>query len=520
MGLLTLWLLYEAGCRLSVRGGGRNFRTGLIAAAMGALYVQFILFEGSLLATTLITLLGTASVTLLLVIDESIERGGSISAPAVLPFVTLGIGAMLGAGAMGRPNLFLLLVPAVPLWIGLRHRRWLPAAMCLLGSVLLMMPPAIHNGAATGRFIPLSSHGGINLYIGNGPVADGTFEPPPGIRPSMEGIVADARTRAEALTGRRMTDGEASRYWTREAVEAVREDWGRWLALVGRKILLFWNGAEVSDVIDLSFYMEVSWALRLPFLPFSVISALALVGFVLIWRGADRRGVVTLFAGAGFLSILPFFVNTRYRMPVVPILILPAAFLVSRAIEAVRERRWRHVAAAGIICAILVSMTARPMVTVNRSAGYTFIGNHHLEQERPGKALAAFEMAYRLDPDRVETVVNYARSLRMGGDHDRALTLYAEAYGRWPDFPMLAVEYGSLLEEVGKREEAKGILGHALSLGHRRDGVIACKLLSRIALSEGDREGAAQWILRALDISPGDRSLLDMLKWLRGDEVE
>ena len=218
IGLLMVWLLYEAGCRLSARGEGRNVRAGLLAAAMAVLYAQFVLFEGSLLATSLVTLLLTASVTLLLVIDEAIGREGWLSRSSVLPLVTFGIGAMLGAGAMGRPNLFLLLVPSVPLWIGLKHRKWLPAAMCLLGSVLLMLPPAIHNGAATGRFIPLSAHGGINLYVGNCPEADGTFKPPPGMRASMEGYIADSRVRAEALTGRAMTDEEASLYWTKAAI--------------------------------------------------------------------------------------------------------------------------------------------------------------------------------------------------------------------------------------------------------------------------------------------------------------
>jgi tetratricopeptide (TPR) repeat protein len=520
LGLVTVWLLYESGCRLSIRGSGRNVLAGLIAALMAMLYAQFVLFEGSLLATSLVTLLLTASVALLLVIDESIGRGGSLSRPGVLPFVAFGVGAMLGAGVMGRPNLFLVLVPAVPLWFGFKHGKWLPAAVCLLGSVMLLMPITIHNGAATGRFIPLPAHGGINLYVGNGPDADGTFSPPPGMRASMEGYIDDARLRAEALAGKAMTDGEASRYWTRAAIDAIRADWGGWFALLGRKTALFWNGAEISDVIDLSFYREISWALRLQFLPFSLISALALVGFLVLWKKADRRGIILLFAGAGLLSILPFYVNTRYRMPVVPLLILSAAFFVSWAVDLLRERRWRSVALAGALLVILFSMTARPMVAVNRSAGYTFLGNYHLEQGREGKALAAFEEAYRLDPDRVETVVNYARILRVGGDRGRALQLYGRAYGRWPDFPMLAVEYGSLLEESGEREAADEILRYAVSLGRRRDTVIACKLLSRIAFEGGRGEEAEHWIRRALELSPGDQDLIDLLDWLRENTPE
>jgi len=526
LGIVMVWLLYAAASRLSERGEGRgrgsarNVGAGVAAAVMALLYAQFILFEGALLATTLVTLLAAASLTLLLAVDEAIERGRPVAGPSTLPFVALGLGAMIGAGVMGRPNLFLLLVPAVPLWIGIKHGRWPAAAMCLLGSVLLMTPLTIHNGAATGRFMPLPAHGGINLYVGNGPDADGTFEPPPGMRASMEGYAADARVRAEELSGREMTDAEASRYWTERTWEAIRADWPRWFSLLGRKILLFWNGAEISDVVELSFYRDVSWALRIPILPFSVISALALVGIVILWRRAKRRSVILIYAGAGLCSILPFFVNTRYRMPVVPVLILPAAFLVSWAARLLRARRWPPVAAAGVACALLIAVTSRPMVAVNRSAGYTFLGNHLLGQGRKEKALAAFETAYGLEPDRVETAVNYARILRLEGEYERALPLYERAYGMWPDFPMLAVEFGSLLAETGERERAGGLLRYAASLGRSRDGVVACKLLSRFALEEGRREEAELWIRRALEFAPDDESLARMLDWLGGSKAD
>jgi tetratricopeptide (TPR) repeat protein len=518
LGLVTVWLLYEAGCRLSIRGSGRNVLAGLVAASMALLYAQFALFEGSLLATSLVTLLLTASTALLLAVDESIGKGGSLAGPGILPLVAFGIGAMIGAGVMGRPNLFLMLVPVVPIWFVVKHGKWLPAAMCLLGSVLLLMPITIHNGAATGRFLPLPAHGGINLYVGNGPDADGTFSPPPGMRASMEGYIDDARVRAEALSGGAMTDGEASRYWTKAAIDAIEADWGRWFALLGRKTALFWNGAEISDVIDLSFYRDVSWALRLQFLPFALISALALGGFPALWRKAIRRSIILLFAGAGLLSILPFFVNTRYRMPVVPLLVLSAAFFISWVVDLLRNRRWRSAALAGVLVAALLSMTARPMVRINRSAGYTFLGNYHLDQGREEKAFAAFGEAYRLDPGRVETVVNYARILRLRGDRGRALQLYDSAYKRWPDFPMLAVEYGSLLEESGERERAEELLRYAVSLGRRREVIIACKLLSRIAFETGRREEAERWIERALEISPGDPDLIGTLEWLRKGE--
>ena len=213
--------------------------------------------------------------------------------------------------------------------------------------------------------------------------------------------------------------------------------------------------------------------------------------------------------------MIAFFVNTRYRMPLVPVLLLPAALLVSWTAGALRSRSWRTAAAAGAGFIALTVVTARPMVAVNRSAGYTVRGNYRHEQGRRDKALVAFETAHRLEPGRVETAINYARILRLDGDNRRALSLYEKAYGLWPDFPMLAVEYGSLLDEAGERERAESLLRYAVSLGRSRDGVVACKLLSRIALEGGRREEAELWIRRALEFVPGDESLEEMLDYLR-----
>ena len=515
LGLSLLWLVYRAG-RLLSPGKGDGL-TGLAAMALAALYAQFLLFEGTLLATALIAFISAASIAAALRIEGII--GGGESMPIFgrrIPLWagTAGLGVLLGAGALGRPNFFLPLIVIFPVWFAARYRRWRCAAACFIGSLLLLAPPIIHNAAESGRFVPVSAHGGINLYIGNGPAADGTFNTPEGVRPHMEGIVQDSRIIAERRTGREMSHAEASGYWTGETIDVIKTDPLRWLGLLGRKLRLMWNGSEISDVVDIRFYRESCPALGLLLVPFSMISALSLVGLVLIWRFSARRAAVLLFVGAGVVSILPFFVNTRYRMPVIPVLILSAAYFISWAVRSASSGRWKGFALAIAAAAILFSQTARPMVSVNPSAGYTFLGNFHMERKQEEKAEEAFREAYRLDPERVEAVINYARILKLRGGMERSRDLYSQAFERRPDFPMLAVEYGSLLDAVGEREMAKEAFRYAVSLERRRDSVVACKLLSRIAISEGSVDEAVYWIRKALEMLPGDKDLLEMLQWI------
>ena len=63
-------------------------------------------------------------------------------------------------------------------------------------------------------------------------------------------------------------------------------------------------------------------------------------------------------------------------------------------------------------------------------------------------------------------------------------------------------------------EGAERMYRIALKSPRSRERVVACKLLSRLALSRGSRDEAIMWIKEALKIVPGDRGLVDILNKL------
>lgn len=527
LGLVNIGLLFVAGRRL----GGRNGKgvvsgetVGLFAAAMALMYPHFILYEGSLLATSVVTFLATASFTLILVIDQDLqgERSRALFSQRIPRGVlSLFLGMLLGAGALGRPNLFLILVPAVSLWLFLRHRTkkgcTRSVVLLLVGAFLFLLPPILYNASQTGRFIPVTAHGGINFYAGNQPGADGTYRSPRGMRGDMRGLIEDAKAFAERETGRSLTQAEVSDYWFGMAMEGILADPGVWIRLMWRKLLLFWNGVEVADVLDISFYRDACPVLKLLLLPFAVISSLSLLGLGILITSKRNRSIMLLFVLTSLASVLPFYVNSRYRIPVIPVLILSGALFLAWIVEEVRGRRWKPVLVTGVICSVLLVATARPLVKVNRSAGYTFLGNYYVEKKDEAKAEEAFAEAFRLAPDLVETKINYAKILQKRGKLERAEELYDAAFMMQPDFPLLAIEYGSILEQRGRSDDAKRLYTYAFSLHRARDRVIACKLLSRLAFAEGKRDEAVMWIRKALEIVPGDKSLGELLHKLEGE---
>jgi Tfp pilus assembly protein PilF len=515
IGIVTVCLVYFAGRRLGGRESGRDPGaevTGALAAACALLYAPLTFFEGNIIGTSLVAFLVTAAFFVALVIDQ--DHRGTTAARAPL-LLSLLLGGILGAGALGRPNLFLLLIPALPVWLIIRHGRRrgiLLAAACIIGIILLLLPPLAHNISRAGSFVPVTTHGGINFYIGNRPGASPVYDPPEGMRMDMRGLIEDARTVASMRSGRELTDAEASDYWMGEAVDGIMTDPGGWLTLLGRKLLVYWNGVEIPDVLDVSFYRESCPMLKLLFMPFAVISPFSLLGLAIFIRKGHGRSLVMIFIIASVASVLLFYINTRYRLPVVPILAVMSAVFLGRLAFDIKNRKFQGAAVLiAVLAALLIFVSAREVVEINRSANYAFLGNHYMRIGEEKKAHDAFAMAYELDPDNIGAQINYARILSMQGKRSEAEQLYRKAFSYRRDYPNLTIEYGSLLDQMGRREEAKELFRLTLAFGRKRESVTACKLLSRTAFAEGHRDEAIMWIRKALEIVPGDKDLTEIL---------
>jgi Tfp pilus assembly protein PilF len=524
IGLFTIALVFLAGRRLAPsawKGERTGDAIGLVAAGLAVLYGPLVLYEGLLLASTLEVFFFTASFALARALDDDLgeERPMRLADRRVPPWAAgFVLGILLGAGALGRPNLFLLLVIAVPVWLLARHRasrrRLLPAAALLAGAAVFLAPPIVYNARATGRLVPVTAHGGFNFYIGNGPGSVGGFHPPVDMRASMQGMLEDSKTKAEAETGRSMTQAEVSDYYTRSALRYIAHHPAAWLKLLGRKLVLYF-GVEVPDVPNIYFIEKSCPVLHLLFVPFPVIAPLALCGFLMLLRAGRSRSVVSLFFACAVASVLAFFFNTRYRLPATPMLIILAAFFIVWAAREVSRRRFKLTGALFLLSLLLcLFVTSRPLLRFNDAAAYSFLGTYYAGRNEEAKAQKAFEEAYRLDPDKVEAIVSYARILRQRGLDREAADMFARAHALSPRFPLVAVEYGMSLDRLGRHEEAKRLYLEGSAADRPMERALACRLLARSAIAEGKRDEAIMWVKKALAEVPGEPQLTTMLEQL------
>ena len=109
--------------------------------------------------------------------------------------VWLAAGAAGGLLALNRPNA-LLCVAAVAVALAVGRAR--PAVALLVGTAAIVALPLARNLIVSGEPVLISSHGGLNFLVGNGPGANGVYRAIPGITPDIGGQSVDTKRLAEA----------------------------------------------------------------------------------------------------------------------------------------------------------------------------------------------------------------------------------------------------------------------------------------------------------------------------------
>ncbi|HSG27189.1 MAG TPA: glycosyltransferase family 39 protein, partial [Candidatus Krumholzibacterium sp.] len=321
-------------CAFTVVVTRRLFRSstaGIIAGLMMALYLPAIFYEGVLVPATLILFLDSLFVFLMVP-----EKGPPQGVRLVLS------GFVLGLSVIAKP-VAVLLVPFALLFIlrGAPGRAFARnAAVFIVGLLVAMTPLTIRNAKVTGEFIPLTTGGGINFYIGNNPKANG-FYSVPFYEGSPIGGTPEVQQRrmtdiAEKESGRPLSGREVSSFWTRKGLDHIRRFPRRSASLLWQKTLFFWNSYERSNVESLAFHRRFGGILPLRLPGFGFVAPLGLLGIFMTWK--DRRRLHLIYGGiiTYFTAGLVFYVLARYRLPVIVFLIPMAGAAVASMLKLFR----------------------------------------------------------------------------------------------------------------------------------------------------------------------------------------
>jgi tetratricopeptide (TPR) repeat protein len=354
--------------------GGSLQAARLVQVALGAGTVALVMAtsfawwsrRAALVAGALAAATGLLAFNEILILQSSVDAFLTALALFVLTRAVRGpswgrlvaAGGALGALAANRPNALPAIAVVALLWVVVhRSRAAVAQAVALgLGTLLVLAPFALRNRVVAGEWVLITSHGGLNYYIGNNAQSDGTWRATPGVRASIEGQKEDVRRVAAQALGRPVTSGEASAYFFDLAWQWIRLHPAAWAALQMRKLALTFNAVDVGLNVSYTYFARDEFSLLslLPVGPWLIIP----LGLFGLCAAAPRSGRGGYFAWASFvpayaLSVAAFFVSSRYRLPlVVPLLVTSGAavdWLWGRARAPLRAR-----AAAPAVAGLLV----------------------------------------------------------------------------------------------------------------------------------------------------------------------
>src|SRR2546423_1621879 len=316
----TAVLIYKISFRVFADAGPEKMlRTQIVGAAAALGWAFFIPAE----AYSIILMPTTWLVFVFwLLVWETIKTEKAAS-----PIRCLAYGIVIGLTATAVATILFL---APLLLVALFHKRdavvskrMVAAAFFLFGLASGTAPCWAHNAVVARDPVFLSAHSGINLWLGNNSEATG-YPRFPGLHAGQTSMLRDSIQLAESALGRSLKRSEVSAYWTDKARAYISGNFGSWLKLLGRKIANFWNAFEYDDLGVIENLRAQN--IVLPGLRFGVVAALAIPGIFLSaphWRKSRWLLAAILLH---LLAVIPIFVTERYRLAIVPGLLIFAAF--------------------------------------------------------------------------------------------------------------------------------------------------------------------------------------------------
>lgn len=510
-------------------GFGRSlFLVRVLQAALGAAIVYFVYWTGRRMMSGWAALAGAAMVALygglyffeLLIIKTTLEVALSAAVCALGVWAAerpgrarmAAVGGALGVMALLRGNV-LMIAPLAAIWAALAPpagavRDRLARGGALAGAFLLvLLPVSGRNYAVSGEFVLTTSQGGSNFYIGNNSRAEGAYTALESIRSNARFQAEDFRELAERQTGQTMTGPQASRYWFEQAWRWMRAHPADAARLWLKKAFLIVNHYEVPD--NQSFYLvrrEFAPAIGIAFLGFGWFCGPALAGMALLLRREPKAVFPAGFAIVYAVSLMLFYVVSRYRLPLLPSLAPFAGFFLSTTAGHLRRRELRPVLApAGLAAALLIAgLWPRSEPPVVAAHADHLLGDAYLRSGQPGEALRRYDLALAVLPDDAELLTMWQRAVAAAGTEDAPLLLSeADRYGREP--PALQL-IGQRLEALGMPAEAITVYERALSQAPDFFPALA-RLAWLYASTPGhqDDERAARDLARAAELRPDYR---------------
>jgi tetratricopeptide (TPR) repeat protein len=419
-------------------------RAGLMAAGLAAATGLFTFYEVLILQASIDVALTTAA---LLMLTWALKHHGARW--------YLFSGLVFGLASLNRPNMLIAGIGIAAVALVLRRVR--PGLVLVAGLLIGLAPVAVRNVVVAGEWSLVSSHGGLNFYIGNSPAATGFYHQIPGISPDITGQSRDAKRVADQALGRSLTDAETSDYFRDLALTWIRTHPGDAAALFATKLGYVFHAQHVALPYSYPFYAyDAGTALRFYAVGPWLLIPLGMVGLAVLLRRAPKAEATSTLIWLSFVplyavSVALFFVAERYRLPLLVPLCVGSGIALDALASAISARQWRtllvpvtvFVATLGLVNIktnlsdgrwdegirlsqrlVILGRDAEADAWVRRLAptaprpgeAHFQVGRQYLAGGQAAKAVPYLREAQRLDPARADSGYDLAAVLKDTGD--------------------------------------------------------------------------------------------------------
>jgi len=453
VAVYVIQILLSSLCVLPMYGLGKRLfndpRVGLLAALFWAGYKVSFFFDVQILKTSPGMALLIAWLWLMAVMRD---RPGF--------WASLFAGLTSGLLFVFRGN-FLAVVPLIMIWLfyvlwkQMRARALVLITVMGLVCFLILGAVAYRNYLTSGEFVLTTAQGGVNFYVGNYRENEwGAGHDPDFARRTPVFEQSDFAAEARRRTGRELSPSELDRFWYKEGISEIKADPGLFFERLGRKMLIILNRHEVSDNLNYDFFIDYfSWMLKLPLPAFWLAGPFGIAGMALSLQ-RKKGGMLALYLAAYTATLLAFYVVGRYRLPLVPALLVFAAFGLLEITDAIKSKNRKTIMLYLGSLVVFTGLAFPEWQSPSYDDSWQKMGHAFLREGNFQEAIQAYEKSLAINPGQCQARLGMAVALERRNRWEEALPAFAKAAACDPDHAAGRFLYGRALERKGRIREA------------------------------------------------------------------
>jgi len=366
-------------------------------------------------------------------------------------------GMACGLAHLCRENFILVSIAFILLLVVNRRLRadWPRVVVPFIVGIALMMTPVFLRNVAVGASPwQVTENGQVALVMGNAADASGV------------GYVVPA-------SNARITSENNGLLATLTATLATHADepFG-FIALYLRKLHALFGHLEIANNANFYVARNYSALLAFPLLPdFGSVVPLACLGMIAALR--RKRPLPALFPpvllGAYTIGLLLVFILSRFRLPLLPVMTIYAAFMLLELGRAVKTRQTRFLVINGVVLALLYLVVFYP-TAYEREFGdvsyreYYIRGYQLLDQGEVQAGRQLLEKSVEIKPDYAVALNKLAILTLTDGDTAASLQFLQRATSAAPSFLEIWVNLGTVAFQAGETRQARFAYQHVVTL--------------------------------------------------------